>query len=108
MLTHEPQSAINTASGQPFTFVTDGIDQALALASETAGDRSVIIAGGATTIRQYLRAGLLDELHLHLVPIVLGAGLRLFDGIDGTSIQLETEVLGTTMGTTHLCYRVAR
>ncbi|MDQ3657383.1 MAG: hypothetical protein M3457_20200 [Chloroflexota bacterium] len=50
----------------------------------------------------------MDELHLHLVPIVLGAGLRLFDGIDGTSIQLETEVLGTTMGTTHLCYRVAR
>ena len=108
VLTHEPQDTIATSSGQPFTFVTDGIDQALALASEAGDGRPVAIAGGATTVQQYLRAGLVDELNLHLVPVILGSGLRFFDGIDGASIRLETEVLGTTMGTTHLRYRIAR
>lgn len=108
VLTHDPRSELATPSGQSFTFVTDGIEQALALAGEAAGDKAIAIAGGANTVQQYIRAGLLDELHLHLVPIVLGAGTRFLDGIDGASLRLEAEYQGATTGTTHLRYRITR
>ena len=92
--------------GTTFTFVTDGITSALAQAREAAGDAGVAIAGGAQAVRQYLSAGLIDELRLHVVPLVLGAGERLFDG--GSDVTLEPlEVSGTGL-VTHLSYRVVR
>jgi dihydrofolate reductase len=91
--------------GTEFRFVTDGIDSALRQARAAAGDREVAIAGGASTVRQYLAAGLIDTLHLHLVPIVLGAGERLFDGI-APRLEQTSVVAGPTV--THLRYRVVR
>lgn len=82
VLTHYPRAAITMEGGTVFHFVTDGIEAALERARAAAGGRDVRIGGGAATVRQYLRAGLVDELHLVISPAVLGAGERLFDGID--------------------------
>jgi dihydrofolate reductase len=92
--------------GTTFNFVTDGIESALAQALKAAGSKDVAIAGGAQTVRQYLSAGLIDELRLHIAPIVLGAGERLLDGL--AKLKLEpTEVRGTRL-VTHVRYRVIR
>ncbi len=90
--------------GTTFTFVTDGIDSALAQAREAAGDGDVAIAGGAETVNQYLSAGSIDELRLHVAPVVLGAGERLFDGVG--DISLEPLDVSSTALVTHLSYRV--
>lgn len=104
VLTHHSREPVPMAGGTTFTFVTDGIESALAQAQEAAGDKTVDIAGGADVVRQYLSAGLIDELRLHLVPIVLGAGERLLDGVG--DIKLEPiEVSGNEL-VTHLAYRV--
>ena len=87
-----------------FYFVTDGIDAALEQASRAAGARNVSIAGGARTIEQYLRAGLLDELYLHIVPIILGSGERLFEDV-GTP-TLEPIKVVASPAVTHVRYRV--
>jgi dihydrofolate reductase len=79
VLTHEPREPQPMAGGTTFHFVTDGIESALALARAAAGERELRLGGGATTIRQYLRAGLVDQLHLVLVPVLLGSGERLLD-----------------------------
>jgi dihydrofolate reductase len=89
-----------------FTFVTDGIESALERARAAAGDKDVEIAGGAATVRQYLAAGLLDELVLHLVPVVLGAGERPFDGLSGIALESTDVIASPTV--THLRYRVRR
>jgi catechol 2,3-dioxygenase-like lactoylglutathione lyase family enzyme len=90
-----------------FTFVTDGIEQAVALARAAAGTKKVHIMGGASVIQQALDAGLVDSVHLHMAPIVLGAGIRLFDNLTG-AIELErTEVVESRFGT-HLRFRVIR
>lgn len=70
------------AGGTTFHFVTDGIEEALQRAKEVAGPRDVRLGGGVETIRQYLRAGLVDELHLAISPVLLGAGEHLFSGVD--------------------------
>ena len=80
VLTHHPREPLVMDGGTTFFFVTEGIESALAQAREEAGDLDVGIAGGASTVQQYLAAGLLDEIHLHLVPILLAAGERLFAG----------------------------
>ncbi len=72
--------------GTTFYFVTGGIHEALARAREAAGDEDVRIGGGASTIRQYLREGLIDELHLALSPVLLGRGESLFEGMDGRAL----------------------
>ena len=92
--------------GTTFTFVTGGIELALEQAREAAGSRDVEIAGGAATVRQYLSAGQLDELVLHMVPVVLGAGERLLDGLDGLTLE-PVEVIASP-AVTHLRYRVLR
>jgi dihydrofolate reductase len=84
--------------------VTDGIEAALELARDAAGDKPVEIAGGAATVRQYLAAGLLDELMLHLVPVVVGAGERLFDGLDGLTLRPAAVIASPAV--THLHYDV--
>jgi dihydrofolate reductase len=106
VLTHHERAPLEMQGGTTFTFVTDGIESALEQARAAAGGRDVEIAGGAATVRQYLAAGLLDELVLHLVPVVLGAGERLFDGVSGISLE-PTEVIASP-AVTHLRYRVRR
>jgi dihydrofolate reductase len=82
VLTHHRRESVPMKGGTTFHFVTDGIQAALARAKEAAGGRDVRIGGGVATIRQYLRAGLIDELHLVLRPTIIGDGEHLFAGID--------------------------
>jgi dihydrofolate reductase len=82
VLTHHPRAPLAMAGGTTFHFVTEGIEAALQRATEAAGGRDVRIGGGAATIRQYLRAGLVDELHLAIAPVLLGGGEPLLAGID--------------------------
>jgi dihydrofolate reductase len=79
VLTHHPREPVPMAGGTTFHFVTDGIEAALERARESAGDRDIRLGGGVATVQQYLRAGLLDELHVVVVPVLLGGGERLFD-----------------------------
>lgn len=81
VLTHHVRPPLALEGGTTFTFVPDGIEAALAQARRAAGNKDISLAGGATAARQYLNAGLVDEMELHLAPILLGAGERLFDGV---------------------------
>ena len=105
VLTHYPREPLLMEGGTTFHFVTDGIDSALAQARDAAGDRNVAIAGGAATINQYLRAGHIDELRIHIAPVLLGAGERLFDGVPPQ--QLEIVGGRTAALVTHITYRKA-
>ena len=82
VLTHHPRKPLEMKGGTTFHFVTDGIHSALRQAKQVAGDKDIRIGGGVATIQQYLRAGLIDELHLAFRPILLGSGENLFAGID--------------------------
>jgi dihydrofolate reductase len=104
VLTHHPRGPLEMQGGTTFTFVTDGIDSALAQARAAAGDADVAIAGGAATVNQYLAAGHIDELRLHITPVILGAGERLFDGV--CDITLEPVSSTGNDLVTHVTYRV--
>jgi dihydrofolate reductase len=91
----------------PYTFVLDGIESAVEQATKAADGKDVFLQGGSI-IQQGIRAGLLDELHIHLVPIVLGRGVRLLDGLDAGSPQLELIGVLDAPGVTHLSYRVVK
>lgn len=106
VLTHTKRDPIVMAGGTTFTFVIDGIESALSQAKAAAGNRDVKIMGGANTINQYLAAGLIDELWLHIVPVTVGAGTRLFDGVPNLKLE-PIEVSGTKV-VTHIRYRVVR
>jgi dihydrofolate reductase len=106
VLTHHPRAPLEMDGGTTFTFVTDGIEAALAQAREVAGGKDVAIAGGAQTVNQYLAAGLIDELRLHVAPVILGAGERLLDGVGDPTLE-PLDVRGTPL-VTHLRYRVVR
>ncbi|MFD9116442.1 dihydrofolate reductase family protein [Streptomyces bottropensis] len=108
VLTHRPRPTLVKEGGTTFTFVTDGVHSALDRARAAAGERNVDIAGGASTVRQYLREGLVDELHLHVVPVLLGAGLRLFDDLGAVRRDLEPVGVVATPLATHLKYRFTR
>jgi dihydrofolate reductase len=82
VLTHHPRKSIEMAGGTTFHFVTGGIDEALMMAKDAAGAKDVRIGGGAATIRQYLKARLVDELHLVFSPVLLGSGEGLLSGLD--------------------------
>ena len=92
--------------GTTFHFVTDGIESALQQAREAAGAKDVMLWGGAHVVQQYLAAGLLDELELHVVPVLLGDGARLFDNLGDAEVQLEQVRAVEAPGVTHLKYRV--
>jgi dihydrofolate reductase len=92
--------------GTTFTFVTDGIKSALEQAQVAAGDQDVTIAGGASTIRQYLAAGSLDELYLHIVPVILGAGERLLEDV-GDPVLEPVKVVASP-AVTHIKYRIVK
>jgi len=104
VLTHHEREPL-TLSDTTFTFVTDGIEFALELAKQAAGDKDVFIGGGAKTINEYLAVGLVDELELHVVPILLGGGERLFEGV-GPDVRLELLRVVEAPGVAHLKYRV--
>ena len=82
VLTHHPRPKLELKGGTSFTFVTDGIESALRQARKAAGGKDVALSGGAKVCREYLRAGLVDEMEIHLVPILLGGGERLFEGVN--------------------------
>jgi dihydrofolate reductase len=106
VLGHRPREPLTMEGGTTFTFVTEGIDAALEQARAAAGERSVAIAGGAQTVDQFLAAGAIDELRLHVAPILLGAGERLFAGV--ADLQLEPLAVSGTALVTHVRYRVRR
>lgn len=106
VLTHHEREPL-TLSDTTFTFVTDGIESALERAREAAGEKDVFLGGGANTINQDLAAGLVDELELHVAPILLGGGARLFAGV-GPNLRLEPLRVVEAPGVTHLKYRVVR
>jgi dihydrofolate reductase len=106
VLTHYPREPLEMQGGTTFRFVTDGIESALEQARASAGDRDVAIAGGAATVNQYIAAGLLDELRLHVTPILLGAGERVFEGVP--NLTLKPVVGRHTDLVTHLTYRFSR
>ena len=104
VLTHHEREPL-TLSDTTFTFVTDGIEAALEQARQAAGGKDVFIGGGADVINQYLAAGLVDELELHVAPVVLGGGARLFAGV-GPELRLVQVRAVEAPGVTHLKYRV--
>jgi dihydrofolate reductase len=106
VLTHHAREPVAMAGGTTFHFVTDGIERALERAKESADGRDVRLWGGADVINQYLAAGLLDELELHIVPVLLGGGARLFAGLGGAGVELEQIRAVEAPGVTHVKYRV--
>jgi dihydrofolate reductase len=106
VLTHHPREPLVMEGGTTFTFVTGGIESALTQARAAAGEKTVAIAGGASTVRQYLAAGLLDELRLHIAPVTLGEGEPLLAGLE----HLELEEIGSRENelVRHVTYRVRR
>jgi len=110
VLTHHAREPVTKQGGTTFTFVTDGIEAALEQARAAAGDKDVALGGGANLVQQYLKAGLLDQLQLHVVPVLLGDGVRLFGNQLGAG-QVElvrTRVIESPTGVTHLRYRVVK
>ena len=110
VLTHRPPEKMPKQTDDlTFTFVTDGIQSAVRQAKVAAGDKEVNIIGATSTARQCLQAGLADELHVDIMPVLLGGGLRLFEDIDVESIQLERiKVIELPGGRTHLRFRIIK
>ena len=105
VVTHRPHETV-VKGDTTFEFVTDGIDAALEQARAAAGDKNVIVMGGADLLRQYLSAGVVDEFTLTIAPVLLGAGKRLFDGIERTDIAFERTAVVESPYATHLRYEV--
>jgi dihydrofolate reductase len=106
ILTHHPRDPVEMEGGTTFHFVTDGIESALERAREAAGGKDVRLWGGAQVIQQYLAAGLLDELELHVAPVLLGGGARLFENLGGADVRLEQVRAVEAPGVAHVKYRV--
>jgi dihydrofolate reductase len=106
VLTHHARKPLPMRGGTTFTFVTDGIESALAQARSAARDKDIEIAGGAQTVQQYLRAGLLDELYLHIIPVVLGSGERLLENVGDPTLEPVNVIASPAV--THIKYRVVR
>jgi dihydrofolate reductase len=104
VLTHHERAPLPMQGGTTFHFVTDGIESALAQAKAAAGDLNVAIGGGASTVRQFLAAGLLDEMYLHIVPVILGSGERLLDDVGDPNLEIIDVVAAPSV--THIKYRV--
>lgn len=106
VLTHHPREPLPMEGGTTFYFVTDGIESALKQAKASAGGMDVLVAGGAETAQQYLAAGLVDEVTLHVVPVLLGSGARLLDNLGSAKLEQVRSVEGP--GVTHIKYRVVK
>ena len=106
VLSHHERAPLAMDGGTTFHFVTDGIEAALEQARAAAGEQNVQVAGGASTVNQYLAAGLLDELFLHVVPVLLGAGERLLEGVGDPALEIVETIPSPAV--THVRYRVRR
>ncbi len=104
VLTHHEREPLEMQGGTTFHFVTDGIEAALERARAAAGDKDISVPGGASTAQQYLRAGLVDEINLHVVPVLLGRGERLFDNLDGGPEGFECVELVSSPAAAHYTY----
>jgi dihydrofolate reductase len=109
VLTHHEREPLEMQGGTTFFFVTDGIESALAEARAAAGGKDVGIGGGAKVAQQYLAAGLIDDVQLHVVPVLLGGGERLFENPGGVALpRLEQTRVVESLGVTHVRYRLVR
>jgi dihydrofolate reductase len=108
VLTHHPRQPLAMQGGTTFTFVTSGLEAALAQAVAAARGKDVVLGGGASVVRQYLAAGLVDEVGVSVVPVLLGSGERLFEGLGGAGLALDQVQAVEAPGVTHLKYRVVR
>ena len=108
ILTHHERERVEKQGGTSFTFVTDGFESALEQARAAAGDKDVNIAGGASVIQQYLAAGLVDEFQLHIAPVLLGSGVRLFDNLGANLPKVERMRVVESPQAIHVRYRVVR
>ncbi len=108
VLTHHPREPLVKDGGTTFTFVCDGVESSLQQALGAAGGEDVALAGGADVAQQYLRAGLIDELQINLVPVLLGGGTPLFAGLGDAGIGLECIRTVEAPGVTHLTYDVGK
>jgi dihydrofolate reductase len=108
VVTHEPRDPLPMQGGTTYTFVTGGIETALELARAAAGDKNIGVWGGANIIMQVLKAGLLDEIQLHVVSILLGGGIRLFEDLDLQGIELKKISTLDTPGATHFRFEVVK
>ena len=106
VLTHHPREPLEMEGGTTFTFVTDGIESALEQAQQAAVAKDVLLGGGASVAQQYLAAGLIDEVDLHVVPILLGDGARLLENVG--DLRLEQVRAVEAPGVTHIKYRVVK
>jgi dihydrofolate reductase len=106
VVTHHAREPLAKEGGTTFTFVTDGVESALEQARDAAGGKDVALGGGASVAQQYLKAGLIDEMQIHVVPILLGDGARLFDNLEGADVALEITCAVEAPGVTHITYRV--
>jgi dihydrofolate reductase len=104
VLTHYPREPLELQGGTTFSFITDGIESAMRQAKDAAGDKDVMIGGGAQAVQQYLNAGLVDELRIDLVPVLLGGGARLLEGV-GPDVKLELAGVVDGPRATHLTYK---
>jgi len=105
VLTHHARDPIPLKGGTTFYFVTDGLDSAVAQARKAAGTKDISVGGGASVVRQCLSAGLLDEMQIHLVPLFLGGGERIFEGFDAKKLHLKPIRVLEGKGVTHLKYQ---
>jgi dihydrofolate reductase len=108
VLTHHERESVPKEGGTTFHFVTDGIEPALDQARTAAGDKDILVAGGANVAQQYLKAGLLDEIQLHVAPVLLGGGVRLFEGLGPEDAKLELADVVESPAVTHIRYAVSR
>jgi dihydrofolate reductase len=108
VLTHHARQPLVMEGGTTFIFATDGIEAALDQAREAAGDKDVLLGGGASVVQQYLKARLLDEIEVHLVPNLLGDGARLFDNLNGANLKLDPVRTIEGPGVTHIKYRIVK
>jgi len=106
VLTHHPRETLVMEGGTSFTFVSDDIEAALEQARAVAQEKDVLLAGGASIVQQYLKAGLLDELQIHVAPVLLGDGTSLFDRLGIEPLGLETKRVIASPAVTHLRFRV--
>jgi len=108
IVTHHARQTVAKRGGTTFTFVTDGIESALEQARTAGAGKDIALAGGAHVAQQYLKAGLIDEIQIHLVPVLLGGGARLFDGLEPEQVGLECMRTIEAPGVSHLRYRVTQ
>jgi dihydrofolate reductase len=108
VVTHNARETLVKEGGTTFTFVIDGVESALNQARAAAGNKDVMVVGGADIIQQLISAGLVDEFQIHLVPVLLGDGIRLFDHLSTGPIELESTRVVASPSVTHLKFRIAK